>query len=192
MKDIEQVRKYLIDLSGKPEQEVLSILKDDQVLDREQKGFIWNYMFPDPLLDYELPKLVGPYLSRVNGGHGFWQPDPGMLLHLTRAFRCDQYRNFIRHLLHTFIRVIPSPVSGKGHSHSCPICGKVLYEYDFWVERCSGPKASSMTDLEKKEYLAYGSDSSDCQLCVPCLMQLAELDRVLETLYPGYLEKFSR
>ena len=183
--------KIIIDsLVGRSESEVLQILSNHQDLSSKEKNFIWTYLFPKPLQDYELPRVVGPYLESTNGGYGYWTIDFRMILHLVRAARCSQYKNFMRHLIHSFIRSTPFPVSGHGHGKKCPICGKILYEYDFWKERCEGN--NKLSDEQKKNYLAYGSNGSDIQLCLPCLIHLEKLDKILDMIETGYLNKGDR
>lgn len=153
-------------------EEVMKSLKEVN-LGTDEKNFIWTYLYPEPLLDYELPSVVQAYLHK-NPGINLLNPDFGFNLIMVRAIQTPQYKRFMRFLLHSFIEKPDQvfPVDGEG-SCSCPICGKTIYRY----QDCQG----------NRDILAYGSDQTELCLDLGCLAQLGYLHGTMEKITPGYL-----
>lgn len=186
MDNIEKVKEYLEKLQESTKEVAYSELSGNMGLTRDQKNLIWNYLFPEPLLDYELPSVVQKYLSGIGQIRGLLHPDPGMLSILVRALRTDQYGKFMKHLIIAFTDINKLfPVAGEGTTNTCPICGKTMYRYKTWKEKCK--ENPEFGEQDRGEYLAYGSTDSDLCLCKNCLVQLNNLNETMLRLDTNYM-----
>lgn len=181
MENLENIKKAIdyVEKNELEKEQVKSLLGPSTKFTSDQKNFIWNYLFPEPILDYELPSIVQSYF-KTTGITGTQKPDEGVLFILIRALRSLQYGRFMKHLLYSFLDVslIYPVIDDKVKEKTCPICGKTLYEENTW-KKLNDPG---------KDYLAYSSERSDLWLCRDCLVQLQYLDYTMEIICPGYLE----
>ncbi len=171
--DINILKKYIKDLEGKDQSEVIEALKASP-LSQAERNLVFIYFFPRPLLDRELPSRVINARKKAGNERGWIEINEGEVSLLVEAYKTSQYGRFMRHLLHSFLD--PSmihPVSGTERGQ-CPICGKTIYHYDFWKDHAN-------EDVDK-EYLAFGSNESGMELCLDCLIQLQGLDEILKEL----------
>ena len=154
----------------------------------QEKNLIYLYLFPRPLLDMELPgRIQRARRDSGNNGTGYLEPNVYEISLLVEAYRTQQYRRFIKHLLHCFTD--PKnihPVNGYQFCE-CGLCKKRLFELGAWNNECSKFKNSVHPEETKKEFLAYGADGSNITLCIDCIIQLQEVNRFLEDIEPGYL-----
>lgn len=181
---MENLKFYISQLQGKELHEVLSILKGSTDLSTEEKNFIYLYLFPRPLLDMELPGRI--MANRKSQSVGWLEPKLSEIALLVEAYKSEQYKRYIKHLIHSFRD--PSklfPIDGDGQCN-CGLCGKNLYEYGAWNTKCL--QFPDSPEITRKEYLAFTSESSNISLCKDCLVQLNSLHETLETLEPGYLD----
>lgn len=155
----------------------------------QEKNLVYLYLFPRPLLDKELPgRIQEARLSSGNNGNGYLVPNTLEVSLIIEAYRTEQYRRFIKHLLHTFTN--PQnihPVSGNEQC-KCGLCDKGLYEFEAWKSECSKFKNSPHPEEKRKEFLAFGGTGSNISLCLDCIIQLQEVNRTIELIEPGYLE----
>ena len=171
--------------------QIIEILRKDDKLEIEEKNLIYLYLYPRPLLDMELPRrIMESRKTSGNNGNGYLQTNLVEVALLIEAYRTEQYKRVIKHLLHTF--TVPEnihPISGNGQC-KCGLCGKNLYEFDAWTSECSKFKNNPHPEESKKEYLAFGGDGSNVSLCLDCIVQLQEVNKILDSLEPGYLNKW--
>ena len=161
------------------------LINDCKDLSSFDKKLIYAYVYPRLLRDGELPSRVQNFRKENNLPLvGQLQASEESIL-LVEAERTGQYCKFIHHLVYSFSN--PKnifPVEGTGKS-SCPICGKILYEKDLWDELIKQDPNSP--EVNRREYLAFGSPNSSVSLCADCLAQLIYADELLESINPDYL-----
>lgn len=179
---MERIKHYIDLLSKKrpKKDQVLKYLAEAAELDDERRNLIYFYFFPRNLLDMELPSRLMTYRGE-NNKNGYLEPnlvETGLLL---EAYRTPQYNRYMRHLLHSYhdpSLVFPLAGHGKGE---CGLCKKGVWQQDEW-ENILNQYPEQAEEREKKEFLAYGTDSSKICLCLPCLIQLATLHKLLQTI----------
>ena len=158
-----------------------------------EKNLVYLYLYPRPLLDKELPGRIQENRRRLQGGETGWLvPEISEVALLIEAYRTQQYKRFIKHLLHTFtghgVEGNINPVQGYAQE-TCGLCGKRLFEWGAWNSEVDKFKNTpSFPERDKKEYLAFGGKGSNISLCLDCIVQLQEVNRILETIEPGYLK----
>lgn len=160
---------YINSLKGCKKEDVLQRLKGlGESLSPGEKNTIYTYLFPGNLLDGELAEQLKQYGG--GGYRGVIEPSDIDLPLLVNAYGSRQYRGFIRHLLHSFIKVGEQELFllESQEKCECGICKSEIY----------GTQASP----PDKEHLAYGSQKSDLLLCPTCLYQLHILDSLLKRL----------
>lgn len=160
---------YINSLKGSGKEEVIQRLNGlGDSLSPGEKNTVYTYLFPGNLLDGELAEQIKQY----NGGgyRGEIGPNEIDLPLLVNAYGSRQYRGYIRHLLHSFIKVSQQELYllESSDKAECGICKTDVY----------GTQASP----PDKEHLAYGSQKSDVLLCPSCLYQLHVLDSLLKRL----------
>lgn len=188
LKEVKDIIEYL---KGMEHHQVLNYLKKYNI-DIPIKNLIYLYLFPRPLLDMELPyRIINQRKSNGNQS-GYLTPNISEISLIIEAYRTQQYRRFIKHLLHSFTD--PSnifPVNGNGQCN-CNLCGKGLYEFESWSSICSR-FPEDYKEKKNKEFLAYGSLGSNLSLCVDCIIQLTETRIILNEIEPNFLEvKFKK
>lgn len=186
---MESLKNYIEKLKElKDAHKVIESLKQSS-LDIQQKNLIYLYLFPRPLLDKELPiRIQEARRSSGNNGCGYLEENMYEVSLIIEAYRTEQYKRFIKHLLHTF--TVPEnihPVNGFGQCN-CAICGKNIYEFGSWTSECSKYKTIRHPEETRKEYLAFGGKGSTVNLCLDCIVQLQEVNKILESIEPGYLK----
>lgn len=156
-----------------------------------EKNLVYLYLYPRPLLDRELPGRIQENRVREQREVGWLEPEISEVALLIEAYRTQQYRRFIKHLLHTFTGEEAakniSPILGYAQD-TCGLCGKRLFEWGAWESEVDKFKNTpSFPERERKEYLSFGGKGSNISLCLDCIVQLQEVNRILETIEPGYL-----
>ncbi len=182
MEHLDYVRKYIEVLKGKEEKRVLSALKTLDELSPIDKNAIYTYLFPKPIMDMELPKIIMNG-RKTNGGsdRGYLEPNDLETLILLRAYNTRQYKKFILHLLHSFVQDEKGIyVEDSQDEFKCGACGKLLYGFTTWKILCD--KNPSFGEQERREYLAYGSSQSSQHICLDCMIQLQNLNKILEAV----------
>ncbi len=179
MTDIRPFINYLKE-NNISQTEALELLKNNKVLDNSEKNLIYAYCYPRPLGDYELPSRVKAYRdSRMTGPDGK-ADDPQEVILLVEACQTDQYRRFMKHLMHAFGNPDKLfPVAGSDEE-SCSICGKKIYDWDKWKEL--------FPEDQGNHKLCYGSTDREVVLCVDCLKRLVEAIGVMNEIDPGFLD----
>lgn len=160
---------YINNLKGSKKEDVIQRLNNlGDSLSSGEKNTVYTYLFPGNLLDGELADQIKQY----NGGgySGTIGPNEIDLPLLVNAYGSRQYRGYIRHLLHSFIKVDQQELFLLESSDraECGIC-----KLDICGTQAGPPD---------KEHLAYGSQKSDVLLCPSCLYQLHVLDSLLKRL----------
>lgn len=177
---MENVRRFIEVLKGKEEKKVLGALKTLDELKPVEKNLIYTYLFPKPIMDRELPGII------INGRKSSGCPERGSLvpndletLILLRAFQTRQYKKYMLHLLHSFVQDESGIyVEENQDEFRCGTCGKTLYGFTTWKILCD--KNPAFGEQDRREYLAYGSRQSSQHICLDCLIQLQNLNRILE------------
>lgn len=187
MENLELVKQYIEVLRDKDEKKVLGSLKYLSDLTRDEKNLIYTYLFPKPLLHLELPKVI--IEGRGRHTEGYLSENFEETLLLLRAYRTLQYKKYILHLLHSFIedekKIFVEEMKDPS-GHTCGLCKKVIYDYDYWKSLCD--KNPAFGEQERKEYLAYGSTQSSQHICINCMIQLRNLHSILSVIEgPNYL-----
>lgn len=158
---------------------ILEYLANCAELDDDRKNLIYFTIFPRQLLDGEFPSRL--LSSRTDGNTvGYLEPNIREIGLLLEASLTDQYKNFLRHLLHSFRD--PSqvfPLQGTEKCECC-ICRKGIWAYDAWDNICK--QYPSNPEKDRKEYLAFASDNTTLTICLDCLIQLSGLDRLMKVL----------
>lgn len=156
-------------------EEGINLLKDNTSLTPFQKNCVWTYCYPVNIGDYELPGLIqterGPYKE------GWLKPKEDEILLLLRAYSCKQYEGYMKHLLWSFTRnpesvLVPS-YKEEGEDLKCGVCGKSLYPWNEWEEKCN--QSPAFKEKERREYLAFGSSLSSQCVCLNCQIQMKAL-----------------
>jgi hypothetical protein len=188
--NIKLIKEYIKKFDTKSKSDVLDYLKSmGNHLTVDEKNAIFVYLFPISLLDRELPGKIQS--NRGRNYKGELVPCDSEIVLLQGAYKSKQYNRYIRHLLHSFMD--PKnvyPLTGRFKT-SCGSCGKELYHFEVWEEECN--KFPKLDEKNKKEFLAYGSKTSDIELCLDCLVQLNCLNDILKQLEGNdYLTKWER
>lgn len=165
-----------------PKDDTLKLLKDNNNLSREEKNLIFAYCFPRQLLDRELPIRIKTY--REKSGYSHLNIDPSEVALIIEAGQTEQYRRFIKHLMHSFDNTSKiHPVTDPGHTENpdCGICGRndILFSEDWEIYKDKDPQ---------KEYLALGSTETGIIICKHCLIQLLASINIMNELDPSYLD----
>lgn len=160
---------YINSLRGSKKDDVIQRLNGlGDSLSPGEKNTVYTYLFPGNLLDGELAQQLMQYNG---GGHrGVIEPNDVDLPLLVNAYGSRQYRGYIRHLLHSFIKVGEQELYLLESSdiNECGICKVNIF--------------GTHANPPDKEHLAYGSQKSDVLLCPSCLYQLHVLDSLLKRL----------
>ena len=178
---MEKIKYYIDYLSeSKPKKdEVVEYLSQREDIGDDYKNLIYFYLFPRNLMDMELPSRIMSYRGEDNK-NGYLEPnviETGLLL---EAYRTRQYNRYMRHLLHSFHNPdLVFPLLGHDKCE-CGICKKSTWAYDEWKKICEQYPETS--EENKKEFLAFGCDSSKITICLPCLTQLLSLHQLLTLL----------
>lgn len=160
---------YINNLKGSGRDEVLQRLNGlGDSLSSGEKNTVYTYLFPGNLLDGELADQLKQYGG--GGYRGIIGPNDVDLPLLVNAYGSRQYKGYIRHLLHSFIKVGEQELFSLDSPEGveCGLCKMGIF----------GLQASP----PDKEHLAYGSQKSDVFLCPSCLYQLNILDSLLRRL----------
>ena len=161
---------YINNLKGRSEGEVLQILSGLTNLSRGEKNTIYMYLFPKQIHDRELVTLIQE--SRKNTPEGLvgviTEPSESDIPFLIEAYGTRQYKNFIKHLIHSFVVCKKDDlyVLETNETYECGVCGRPI-------------KGLLQNDIQSS---AYGSTNSDIVLCPACLMQLHVLNSLLEEI----------
>lgn len=178
---METVVKLINELTGKSEQEVLSILSSTS-LDPIDKNLVYLYLYPRPLMDKELPSRI--IATRPNPD-GSLTPSPIESVLILEASRTPQYGRFIKHLFHAYLDPgTIHPIEGSDIVHCC-LCGKEFYELSLW--KCYS-KQYGEEEVRDKLFLAYGSTETNLPICIPCLLNLRRAIEIMEKIDPDYLK----
>lgn len=166
--------------------DTLKLLKNEATLGKDEKNLIYSYCFPRQLLDREFPMRIKAYREK-NGYSGLNIDIPEVSL-IIEAGQTEQYRRYIKHLMHAFSEVSRvNPVSCKENNLENPRCGicdsEILY-FDPWKIYASSNSSEEVT----KEHLAFGSTESGIVLCKHCLIQLIKATEIMNELDPSYLD----
>lgn len=160
---------YINNLKGSDKESIVQRLNGlGDSLSSGEKNTIYTYLFPGNLLDGELAEQIKQY--KGGGYRGVIGSNEVDLPLLINAYGSRQYRGYIRHLLHSFIKVGEQELFLL-ESPNISECG--LCKVDIYGTQASPPD---------KEHLAYGSQKSDVLLCPSCLYQLHILDSLLKRL----------
>jgi hypothetical protein len=186
--DLERIKRLITYYSDTDKNKVFDSFKSipNNQLSSFEKNFVWNYLFPEPLLDRELPSVIQ---NAIPGNIDLLMPNDNFVMILIRALRTPQYSKFMKHLLHSFI-VDPSlvyPVDGE-QTQICPICGKTVYNHKIWKRICD--QTPNNPESSRQEHLSFSSKQSDLCLDLDCLVQLNELNNVMNILDPGFLTSY--
>lgn len=145
-------------------------------LEPEIKNCIIRYLFPKPLMDYELPERIKA------------DKKPNIMARIVEAYRTEQYSRFIRHLFHCFcpslnldeckdnIFRLDYNVDGA----KCPICGKLLIGEEELDKEVNGG--------EPESYVGFGANYTELYLDPDCLYELYKARCFLEEVEPGFLD----
>lgn len=179
---MERIKHYIDVLSKKKYKKdyILSFLADCPDLDDDRKNLIYFYLQPRPLLDMELPSRIFSY--RGPNTTGYLSPnitETGLLL---EAYRTPQYNRFMRHLLHSFTN--PDEVFPLlGHNKcECGLCKRDIWAYGAWDGILDQYPDFAEGERNQKRYLAFACDQSQITLCLPCLIQLLNLNELLKII----------
>lgn len=162
----------------------LKLLKEEKSLSSDEKNLIFAYCFPRQLLDRELPIRIKNY--REKSGYSGLNVDPHEVALIIEAGQTEQYRRYIKHLMHSFSDVSNiNPVNSSEEGNPrCGICDNELLYFKDWEEYAKNING----ELENRECLAFGSTESGIVLCKHCLLQLVNAVQVMNDLDPSYLD----
>lgn len=179
---IDQLRE-----KNRSKEDVKRYLSSSDQFNDPSKKIIFDDLFPPIIPDKELPTLI--VKNREAEGKkplfnfsGFLVPVESEIAILYSAFKSEQYQRFMLHLLHSFTsdkKVYP--IGGRFKSN-CALCNKVLYNYDIWYEECLKFPQLAEKEKERKEFLSFGSNTSNLNLCLDCIVQLKALKSIVEYL----------
>lgn len=182
MKD--KLEEYAKNLSNIGLDEFKDIMNRDSDLTREEKCYLYYYLFPRPLLDRELPVRIN--LIRGENKKGSLIPSLKEICILIEACRTLQYSRFMKHVLLSFTDVNKIfPATGED-SELCPICGKRVFKFNKWESICQ--KYQEKEESNNKEFLAFGSTESRLLICLDCIIQLKETKDIIDKLDPSFLD----
>lgn len=156
---------------------VLQCLSKSKKLNNLDKNLIYVYLFPRQLLDRELITRIEKYRNGLSNSTGFLYPNYGEITLLIEAYRTQQYSRYIKHLFHSFIKEDGDnvfPINGEGE-HECGLCGKRIFEFTNWTNNYS-------INDNHKEFLSFGSSSTEISLCLDCLVQLKTAFNLLSNI----------
>lgn len=168
----------------------IEMLRKEKDLSIEEKNLIYLYLYPRPLLDKELPYRIQEARKSQNNISGYLEPNLLEVSLIIEAYRGQQYNRFTKHLLHSFVEAGPEavhPINGNS-IEECALCGKNIFEFEAWENECRKYKSQHHPEEERKEYLAFGALGSNIGLCLDCIVQLQEVNKILEAIEPGYLK----
>ena len=179
------LESYYNSLSNTSEEEFKRIMNSNNDLTREEKCYLYYYLFPRPLLDKELPVRIQSI--RGENRKGSLSVNFKEVCALVEACNTLQYNRFMKHIFHAFTNEADKlfPISGK-EERECPICGKKIFEVEVWDYLCK--KYSEQGEENNKEFLAFGSTESKLSLCLDCIIQLKEARFVVDSIDPSYLD----
>lgn len=179
---MENLENYVNNLSGISEEQFKSLMNNDNKLTREEKCYLYYYLFPKPLLDRELPSRI--LNARKDNPKGELYPVLKEVCILIEACNTLQYSKFMKHILHSFTDPLSMfPVLGNQYTY-CPICGKKIFELDIWTNLSK----DYPIEQDKKEFLAFGSKNSQLSVCIDCIIQLNEVFQIINRLNPSFLD----
>lgn len=164
--------------------DTLKLLREEKTLSNDEKNMIFAYCFPRQLLDRELPIRIKSY--REKSGYSGLNIDPHEVSLIIEAGQTEQYRRYIKHLMHAFSDATKiNPVqSDEEENPRCGICDCELLYHDKW--KSYAPTVPG--EDEKRETLAFGSTESGIVLCKHCLIQLISAVSFMNDLDPAYLD----
>lgn len=168
---------------GYTKEQLLQNLAAREDLGRDEKNFIYLFLFPRPLLDRELPPRVkeAHFQRGDTRNKGIISPNALDVTLILEASQTPQYGRFIKHLMYAFCDSSKLIVSRGVNTYDCPICGKSLLGDSLW-------EASVGKSDTEHEFLAIGSRESSVTLCIDCISQLTESKRLIEEIDPGFLD----
>lgn len=172
----ELIKGYINNLQGRTEDDIFNrLLNLGESLSPGEKNTVFAYLCPQNLRDGELVELVQKKRSSSpNGLKGTMEPSEVDIPLFMNAYKTRQYRGFIRHLLHSFIKCDKNDlyIPEDNKTYECALCGKIV--------------SGSLIPGIEQEYRAYQSTNTDITLCPDCLMQLHILDDILKDLEGEY------
>lgn len=178
---MKEVIRQLLENHIYPE-EGLNFLKGNNNLTPFQKNCVWTYCYPENIGDYELPGLI----QKERGSHqeGWLKPKDEEILLLLRAYACKQYEGYIKHLLWAFTKnsdsiVIPDHREDE-EELVCGICGKILYPWNEWEEKCN--QSPAYGESKRREFLTFASTLSSQCMCLNCQIQMNALLELLKEM----------
>ena len=183
---MEKLEYFVNQFKGKEKRETMEAITNNAELTREEKCYLYYFLFPRPLLDRELPSRIEKEVlfGTANQRKGYLTPCLKEICLLIEACKTPQYSRFMKHVFHAFTDNDDYiyPILGE-EKRECPICGKTLLEYDNWLKRC-GENGKD----PNREYLAFGSTDSRLSLCLDCIVQLKETRPIIDQLEPDFLD----
>ena len=172
----ELIKGYINNLQGRTEDDIFNrLLNLGESLSPGEKNTVFAYLCPQNLRDGELVELVQKKRSSSSDGlKGTMEPSEVDIPLFMNAYKTRQYRGFIRHLLHSFIKCDKNDlyIPEDDKTYECALCGKIV--------------SGSLIPGVEQEYRAYQSTNTDITLCPDCLMQLHILDDILKDLEGEY------
>ena len=189
---IMEIKKFIDEYKNLSSTELLDVLKQRTDLTPTQKNIIYVYLHPTNLGDMELVSKFKKYrISKDGNITGKLEPVDNEIIMLLNAYRCRQYNKYIRHLLHSFVKKDNSIVPIDGNEvESCGICGKPVYQYGKWQEKCC---ELGRDEVVRKEHLSLGGDGTDIVVCLDCLIQLGKLHDLLQEIEGSdYLDNWKK
>jgi hypothetical protein len=183
--------EYIEQFKGLEKEKLIEELKKTP-LSAYQRNIIYVYQFPTNLKHMELVEKIQTYRTKTYGNIvGLLVPEQKEILMLLNAYGCRQYKNYIRHLLHSFLGDNVEVNFDDGDKIlDCGICGKPVAQYKKWQEQCQTEYAGGQ-EIVRKEHLAFNGES-DIVTCINCLVQLSELHKILKDIEgEDYLTRFS-
>src|SRR5574344_1988184 len=128
------IKDIINQYEGLDENDILNLLAQRNDISRFEKNLIYSYLCPKPIGNYELPGII--LKERGNHPEGFLKPNERESPILIRKFRTRMYRNYILHLLHSFIEH-PDDIFVVNETENkvceCCVCKKPLLTYSPWM-----------------------------------------------------------
>ena len=180
MENLQLLKNYIDSFKGEGENQVLESLRNKEDLRPFEKNLIYVYLFPKPIMHMELPGIIINNRKACSGNEcGYLEANDRETLILLRAYNTLQYKKFMIHLLHSFVEDEELIfIENDQNDYKCACCGKPIYGYNKWKSICDNNPAFG--EQNRREYLAYGSSQSNLCMCLDCMVQLQNLNRILE------------
>lgn len=183
--NIELLKTHVSMCQDKTASEIISYLSEIPELDIPMKTLVYNLSTYPIFQDGELPMKIKYSRYLRDKTIGFNDVDIPEISILASAYRSQQYKRFIKHLVFSFLNpteIFPV-ISSTEESCGCSICGKVIYEEKRWLQLCE-EYPSSGENLEKN-FLQFSAKNTNISLCKNCIIQLKGLSEILKELEPG-------